>query len=89
MDEEEVWYNLVIMKTTKPKFQITPKQGTTLKNWEKYRGSIVLTVDDAVYTTKSPKKVTEMIKEIEKKHHKKPLITVVPTEDTLILIELT
>lgn len=56
------------------------------ENWEKYRGSIVMTVDDVVYTTKSPKKVVGMLKEIEKKHHKKPLITVVPKEDTLILI---
>lgn len=55
------------------------------KNWERYRGSIVLTVDDQVYTTKNPKKVTSMIKEIEKKYHKKPMITVVPKEDTLIL----
>lgn len=55
-------------------------------NWEKYRGSIVLTVDDQVYATKSPKKVAEMIKKIEQKHHKKPLITVVPSEGTLILI---
>ena len=54
-------------------------------DWEKYRGSIVLTVDDQVYATKSPKKVAEMIKKIEQKHHKKPLITVVPKEGTLIL----
>ena len=54
-------------------------------DWEKYRGSIVLTVDDQVYATKSPKKVAEMIKKIEQKHHKKPLITVVPSADTLIL----
>lgn len=55
---------------------------------EQYRGSIVLSVDDQIYTTKSPKKVAEMIKKIEQKHHKKPLITVVPREDTLILINL-
>lgn len=55
---------------------------------EKYRGSIVLSVDDQIYTTKSPKKVAEMIKKIEERHHKKPLITVVPGEDTLILINL-
>ena len=76
------------MNVSKPKFQITSEPENTLRNWEKYKGSIVLTVDDEVYTTKSPKKVTEMIKEIEKKHHKKPLITVVPLGDTLVLIDL-
>ncbi len=44
-----------------------------------------MTVDDEVYTTKEPKKVSKLLKEIEKKHHKKPLITVVPKEDTLIV----
>lgn len=60
-------------------------QATLLKNWEKYRGSIVMTVDDQIYSTKQPKKVPQMIKDIEKKHHKTPLITVVPKDDTLIL----
>lgn len=58
---------------------------TQIKDWEKYRGSIVLTVDDQIYTTKQPKKVSQLLKEIEKKHHKKPLITVVPKQDSLIL----
>lgn len=60
-------------------------QATLLKDWGKYRGSIVMTVDDQTYTTKQPKKVPQMIKDIEKKHHKTPLITVVPKDDTLIL----
>lgn len=51
----------------------------------KYRGSIVLTVDDHIYATKQPKKVPQMIKEIEKKYQKTPLITVIPKDDTLIL----
>lgn len=63
-------------------------QASLLKDWKKYRGSIVMTVDDQVYATKQPKKVAKLLKEIEKKHHKKPLITVVPKEDTLILINL-
>lgn len=67
------------MKRAKSKLSVTP-------DWEKYRGSIVMTVDDRVYATKQPKKVPQLLKEIEKKHHKKPLITVVPKEDTLILI---
>lgn len=61
------------------------KQTALLKDWDKYRGSIVMTVDDQVYATTQPKKVAKLLKEIEKKHHKKPLITVVPKEDTLIL----
>ncbi len=62
------------------------KQKNLLKNWDKYRGSIVMTVDDQIYTTKQPQRVPLLLKKIEKKHHKKPLITVVPKEDTLILI---
>lgn len=65
------------------------KQITLLKDWEKYKGSIVMTVDDKVYSTKQPKKVSQLLKEIEKKHHKKPLITVMPKEDTLILLSFT
>ena len=44
-----------------------------------------MTVDDQTYSTKQPKKIPQMLREIEKKHHKKPLITVIPKEDTLIL----
>ena len=62
-------------------------QATMLKDWKKYKGSIVMTVDDQIYTTKQPKKVPQLLKEIEKKHHKKPLITVVPKEDTLVLLD--
>ena len=67
------------------KSQILTEQETLSKNWEKYRGSIVLSVDDKIYTTKSPKRVHKMLQEIEKKHHRRPLITVIPKEDTLIL----
>lgn len=49
-------------------------------------GNVVLTVDDMVYIAKSPRSVHKMIKEIEKKHHKTPLITFIPRGDTLILI---
>lgn len=52
---------------------------------KKYKGSIVLTVDDQIYATKQPKKVPQMIEDIERKHHKTPLITVVPKDETLIL----
>ena len=59
-----------------------------MKTIKSQRGSIVMTVDDQVYVTKNAKKVHKIIKEIEKKYHKKPLITVVPREDALILITL-
>ncbi len=45
-----------------------------------------MTVDNQVYATKNAKEVHKLLKDIEKKHHKKPLITVVPQADTLILI---
>lgn len=76
------------MKTNKPWSQVNIEQQIPLKNWDKYKGSIVMTVDDRIYATTQPGKVPQMLKEIEKKHHKKPLITVVPKGDTLILIEL-
>lgn len=56
------------------------------KTLKKYPGTIVMSVDGHTYVTKQTKKVPELIKEIEEKHHKKPLITVVPKEGTLILI---
>lgn len=56
------------------------------KNSSKYPGTIVMSVDGQTYITKQAKKVPALIKEIEQKHHKKPLITIVPKEGTLILI---
>lgn len=49
-------------------------------------GTIVMSVDGNTYITKEPKNVQKLVKEIEEKHHKKPLITVVPDDGTLILI---
>lgn len=60
-------------------------RSTPIIDPEKYKGSIVLTVNDKIYATKQPKKVPQMIKDIEKKYHKTPLVTVVPKDDTLIL----
>jgi hypothetical protein len=51
-----------------------------------YKGTIVMSVDDQVYVTKKTEKVSALIKEIEKKHHKKPLITIIPKEGTLVLL---
>ena len=47
-------------------------------------GNVVLTVDDMVYIAKSPRSMHKLIKEIEKKHHKPPLISYTPKGDTWI-----
>lgn len=49
-------------------------------------GNVVLTVNNTVYIARSPRSVHKMIKEIEKKHGKTPLVTFIPRGDTLILI---
>lgn len=61
------------------------KKQALMQNLAKYKGSIVLTVDNHIYTTREPKNVPKMLKAIEKKYHKKPLITVVPKQDTLVV----
>lgn len=61
------------------------EQETLFKNWEKYRGSIVMVVGDKVFATKRAKNVNKMLKEIEEKFNKQPLITYIPKEGTLIL----
>lgn len=48
-------------------------------------GSVVLTVDDATYVTTRPSLVPKLLKEIEKKYHKKASIEVIPSEKQLIL----
>ncbi len=40
--------------------------------------SVVLTVDGVTYVTRSPSLVPKLLKEIEKKHHKKASIEVIP-----------
>ena len=50
-----------------------------------YQGSIIMSVDGHKYVTKQTTNVPKLIKEIEAKHHKKPLITVIPKEGTFIL----
>lgn len=59
------------------------EQKTLIKNWEKYRGSIVMVVGKEIYATKRAKNAQRMLREIEKKHHKQPLITYIPKEGTL------
>lgn len=73
------------MVSPKLKPQMDIEQKTLFKNWEKYRGSIVMVIGDDIYATKRAKNAQKMLKEIEKKYHKQPLITYVPKEGALIL----
>lgn len=66
-------------------FDTSLEEKTLNKNMDKYRGYIVLVIEDKVFATKRAKNVHKMIKEIEKKYHRSPLITVVPKGDTLIV----
>lgn len=54
------------------------EERTLFKNWEKYRGSIVMVVGEKIFATKRANKVGGMIETIEKKFHKRPLITYIP-----------
>lgn len=65
---------------------ITPEQKLLLKNWGKYRGSIVMVVEDKIFATKRAKNVDRLLKDIEQRFHKQPLITYIPKEGTLILL---
>lgn len=69
----------------RPQVYTSKEQETLYKNWDKYRGNIVLVVEDKIFATKRASKVHKMIKEIEEKYHKQPLISVIPNADTLIL----
>lgn len=64
---------------------VSQEQEILMKNWEKYRGSIVMVVGDKIFSTKSAKNVAKTINEIEKKFHRRPLITYIPKEQTLVL----
>lgn len=60
-------------------------QETLFKNWERYRGSIVMVVGDQIFSTKRAKNVNQIINKIEKEFHRRPLITYIPKEGTLVL----
>lgn len=60
-------------------------QKTLFKNWEKYRGTIVMVVGDQIFSTKRAKNVNKIVDKIEKRFHRRPLITYIPKEGTLVL----
>lgn len=64
---------------------ISREQKTLMKNWEKYRGSIVMVIGDQIFSTKNAKNVTSIIDKIEKKFHKRPLVTFIPKEQSLTI----
>ena len=74
------------MKKGQPQLSVSPEQEVLFKNWEKYRGNIVMVVGNEIYATKRAKNVSKIVKDIEEKYHKQPLITFIPKEGTLILV---
>lgn len=74
------------MKSQNLKFLSTQDQETLFKNWEKHRGSIVMVVGDKVFATKRAKNVNKIVDKIEKEFHRRPLITYIPKEGTLVLL---
>jgi len=59
---------------------------TLQKNRSKYRGYIVMVVNDRIFATKRPSSVSQYVKKIEKEYGKRPLITVIPKANSLILL---
>lgn len=59
---------------------------TIQKNWGKYKGHIVLVINDKIIATKKPSQVKKYIIKIEKEYHRRPLIVHIPKADSLILM---
>jgi len=62
------------------------EQKTLLAQWNHYKGKIVAVVGKEVFSAKSGKKAESLIKRLEKKYKKPPLVTYIPKSDTLILL---
>jgi len=58
---------------------------TLLAQWDNYKGKIVAVAGNKVFAAKTGKQAQKMIREIEKKENKPPLVTYIPKADTLIL----
>lgn len=78
-------YNGLNMTNIVSKSKTMTEQNTLSRNWEKYRGNIVMVVGDEIFATKRAKKVHNIVKKIEEKFHRRPLITYIPKEGALIL----
>ena len=69
----------------KDKTSISPEFETTLKNWDKYKGHVVMVIENKIFATKKPSQVKKYVETIERKFHKTPLIAHIPQADSLIL----
>lgn len=61
------------------------EQKTLSAKWNRYKGKIVAVMGDKIFAATSGAKAKIMIRKLEKKHGKPPLVTYVPKADTLIL----
>lgn len=62
------------------------EQKTLLANWSRYKGKIVAVVGKEIFSAQSGERAKALIKKLEKKYQKPPLVTYIPKADTLILI---
>ncbi len=73
-------------KVAKQKLLANIEQETLHRNWQRYRGSIVMVVGSNIFATKRAGKVNRIVSEIEKKFHRRPLITYIPKEQALAFL---
>lgn len=59
---------------------------TIQKKWNRYKGHIVLVINDKIYATKKLSQVKKYMEKIEKEYHRRPLIVHIPKADSLILL---
>lgn len=70
----------------KPKIQpFDQEEKTLLAKWSAYKGKIVAVMGKKVFSADSGQKAKTMIKNLEKKYGKPPLVTYIPKADTLVL----
>lgn len=61
------------------------EEKTLLAHWSAYKGKIVAVVGNKVFAATSGARAKIMIRKLEKKYRKPPLVTYIPKADTLIL----
>ena len=71
--------------TKSKKNNFNQEQKTLMRKWDDYKGKIVAVSGTEIFAAKTGKQAQKMIKEIEKKEDKPPLVTYIPKADTLIL----
>lgn len=63
----------------------TQEERVLSRVWERFRGHIVMVMNDSVYTAKRGDRAARVVKDLERQYHKRPLITYIPKEGALIL----